>query len=151
MKLSDWSSIAEIISGIAVVVTLIVLIVEVRDNTEVLRVSAYNDNLDSLNEFGAMVSRDADSARIWRALISEETVDLDEIDRRRLTDWLFILFRNYEKAYFSEQSGLIGREEWSRFNTNICNFFELSQSAGIDFTIPLTQEFSGYVADSCGA
>ena len=43
-KLADWASIAEIISGIAVVVTLIVLIVEVRDNTEVLRVSAYNDN-----------------------------------------------------------------------------------------------------------
>ena len=65
-------------------------------------------------------------------------------------DWLFILFRNYEKAYFSEQSGLIGQAEWARFNRNICNFFELSQSAGIDFTIPLTQEFSSYVAGECG-
>jgi hypothetical protein len=151
MRLSDWSSVAEIISGIAVVVTLIVLIVEIRDNTELLRVSAYNENLDSLNEFGALVSRDADTARIWQALLSEETANLDEIDRRRLTDWLFILFRNYEKAYFSEQSGLIGEEEWARFNTNICSFFELSQSAGIDFTIPLTREFSDYVAGSCGA
>jgi hypothetical protein len=149
-KLSDWASIAEIISGIAVVVTLIVLIVEVRDNTEILRVSAYNDNLDSLNEFGALVSRDADSARIWQSLVSEETDNLDEIDRRRLTDWLFILFRNYEKAYFSEQSGLIGEEEWARFSRNICNFFELSQSASIDFTVPLTQEFSSYVVGSCG-
>ena len=36
-KLSDWASIAEIASSVAVVVTLIVLVVEVRGNTEAIR------------------------------------------------------------------------------------------------------------------
>ena len=35
-KLSDWASIAEIVSGIAIVVTIVVLIVEVRSNSGML-------------------------------------------------------------------------------------------------------------------
>ena len=110
-KLSNWANVAQIASGAAVVVTLVILIVEIRGNTEVLRLSAYSDHIDSINEFGALISQDAESSRIWMAFVSEQTDDLDEIEMRRLTDWLFILFRNYEKAYFSEQSGLIGHAE----------------------------------------
>ena len=36
-KLSDWASIAEIISGVAVVVTLIFLLVELRENTAAIQ------------------------------------------------------------------------------------------------------------------
>jgi len=149
MKLSDLASIAEIVSGIAVVVTLVVLIVEIRDNTQVLRLSAYNNNVDSINEFGTLISRDADNGRIWNSFVSGDTENLTEVDRRRLTDWLFILFRTYEKAYFSERSGLIGEEEWARFERNICGMFELSQTAEVLIAVPLTQEFYGYVTNSC--
>ena len=37
MKLEKWALLAEIISGVAIVVTVIILIVEVRGNTTVLR------------------------------------------------------------------------------------------------------------------
>ena len=36
-KLSDWASIAEIVSSVAVVVTLIILIIEIRGNSEAVR------------------------------------------------------------------------------------------------------------------
>ena len=36
-KLSEWASIAEIVSGIAVVITLVFLIFGIRENTEVTR------------------------------------------------------------------------------------------------------------------
>lgn len=149
LKLSEWASVAEIVSGIAVVVTLIVLVFEIRDNTQVLRASAYAASLDGINDFGAMISKDAESARIWRAYVTETTGDLDEIDLSRLNDWVYILFRNYEKAYFSEQAGLIGDEEWARFDRNICGMFELARSAGLNIDTPLTSEFFQYVTSSC--
>ena len=148
-KLADWASIAEIVSGLAVVVTLVVLIAEIRDNTQVMRVSAYADSVDSINEFGALVSRDADSARIWDAYVTGNTDDRDRIDLRRLQSWAYIQFRNYEKAYFSEQSGLLGGEEWERFDRTICDFFARAQSAGLNIEEPLTLEFLGYVTNSC--
>jgi len=49
-KLSDWASIAEIISGIAVLVTLVFLVLEIRAGTNVTRASMYGDILDSLVE-----------------------------------------------------------------------------------------------------
>jgi len=39
-KLSDWASMAEIASAIAVVVTLVLVLVELRENTEAVRAAA---------------------------------------------------------------------------------------------------------------
>ena len=111
LKLSDWASIAEIVSSIAVIVTLVFLVLGVRDNTDVLRASAYADLMDSLNEFQSEQMANPDSLRVWDAFVAEEAAELDGLDRRRLTLTALILFRIYEKAYFSNQSGLIGESE----------------------------------------
>ena len=42
-KLSDWANISQIISGVAIVVTIVVLIVEVRTNTEMLQTQTISD------------------------------------------------------------------------------------------------------------
>ena len=59
-KLSDWASIAEIVSGVAVVITLIFLIVGIRENTNVVRASAFSDNLSAFNDFSMTVAADAE-------------------------------------------------------------------------------------------
>ncbi len=48
-KLSDWASAAEIIASIAVVITLIILILGIRENTEVVRAGSYNDLLGNVD------------------------------------------------------------------------------------------------------
>lgn len=55
MKLKEWALAAEVVSGFAIIVTLIVLIIEVRTHTDVARVAAYQQ-----------VTRDFDD---WRTLI----------------------------------------------------------------------------------
>jgi hypothetical protein len=42
-QLSDWASLAEIVSGIAVIMTLILLIFEIRGNTSEIRASALTE------------------------------------------------------------------------------------------------------------
>jgi len=83
-KLADWASIAEILSGIAVVITLIVLVVGVRENTEVVRASMFDSIVDKMNGFQATVATDPDLLRIWTAYVEGSATDLDEIDRQRL-------------------------------------------------------------------
>ena len=150
-KLSDWASIAEIISGVAVLVTLIVLILGIRDNTQVLRASAYANNIDSLNDLSAEITKDEDSLRVWGAFLAGETEDLDEVDALRLLNYVFMIFRIYEKAYFFEQNGLIGEEEKYRFDRNTCSQFGNVRSASMAPVLEtiLTREFFVYITDSC--
>jgi hypothetical protein len=42
VKLSDWANVAEVVSGVAVVITLIFLILSIRENTEITRAAAYD-------------------------------------------------------------------------------------------------------------
>lgn len=52
MKLEKWALIADVIGSVAIVVTLVILITEVRTNTELSRVAAYD-----------AVTRDFDDSR----------------------------------------------------------------------------------------
>jgi hypothetical protein len=150
-KLSNWASLAEIIASISVVVTLIVLIVGVRENTDIVRASAYSDNLQSISDLQAVILSDPDALRVYTGFINGDVSGLDDEDRMRLLLILLSMARSYESAYFAERYGLLGEQEWRRFEGNICFF--LGQALSIDFGGPirdtLTEEFMGYVENLC--
>ena len=152
MKLSEWASIAEILASLAVVTTLIVLIVGVRENTEIVRASAYTTSLQDLNYLQVSILNDPDSMRVWTAFMNEDTEGFDNVDRQRFALILLSQFRTYESAYFSQKRGLLGSDEWIRFQNSICAFFERAVSDGVILGViqrNTTEEFMGYVSDTC--
>ena len=152
MKLSDCASIAEIISGLAVVVTLIFLIAGIRENTAVLRASEYSGLNESLNSFQALQMTDPDSVRVWHAYINERSDDLDALDRQRLSLAILTLFRIYESAFFSNRYGLLGDAEWSRFAVANCDHYgRVHRSTSLDGLVDsiLSQEFVTYLSENC--
>jgi len=150
-KLSELASIAEIIASVAVVVTLIVLIIGVRENSDLVRAAAYSDNLQSINNVTAVVLSDPDAVRAFTALISGNIAGLDDEDRMRVLLIVLSMFRSYESAFFNERYGLLGEQEWERFGTNICIFLDRGLSAGLDGPIrdTITDEFMAYVENQC--
>jgi len=152
-KLSNWASIAEIVSGIAVVTTLIFLILGIRENTEVVRASSYADSMDSLNDFSMDIQTNADLRPVWGAFVNDDTAGFDADDFRQVQMLLVILFRNYEKAYFSEQYGLLGSTEWGRFERQICvqvDRARITDESILGFLdVILTDEFAAYVHSTC--
>jgi len=150
-KLSDWASVAEIIASVAVVATLIVLILGVRENSDLVRASSYSDNLQSINDVVAMVLSDPDSVRAYTALINGDVSELNDEDRMRVLLIVLSMFRSYESAFFDERYGLLGEEEWERFGGNICFFLGRGLTAGLDGPIrsTVTEEFMEYVENRC--
>ena len=146
-KLSNWASIAEIGSSLAVVVTLIFLIVGLQDNTNVTRASVYASSIDSLNDFESTILADPELSRIHLAYLRSDTVGLSPEETDRLTFIMAILFRIYEKAYYSERYDLIGEEEWGRFERMICINYARAETAGTAQTIRnlMTEEFMRYI------
>lgn len=150
-KLSDWASIAEIVSGIAVVLTLIFLIVGIRENTAVTRVSVYSDLTQEFSQTDMLRIQDAGFARVVEAFFEETTEALDESDRRTAVAYVNVIFRNYEKAYFSREYDIIGDEEWSRFEALICSNSRRARLMGVELTEAeiLTNSFREYMKASC--
>jgi len=151
-KLSDWASIAEIFASIAVVITLIILIVGVRENTEVVRAGSYNDLLGNVDEQAHLILASERLTRIWRLYLQRETNALTDDERFILLLLLRSTYRTFEKAYFACQYGTVGPEEYARFDDQACNHFDrIGEDLWREVTEVLNSNYSEHVQELCGA
>jgi len=151
-KLSDWASFAEIVSAVAVVVTLIFLIAGIRDNTEVTRASMFDRSMDSLNEIRLLIASDAEVARIWRAYRDKEFDLLDDVSKEQAGELAMAIFGIYEKAYYAREYEVIGSREWERFENQICIQLDRAQASPEVMELVrviLTPSFMSYVTELC--
>lgn len=149
MKLKQWASIAEIVSGVAVVVTLVFLIFGIRENTEATRASTYGRSMAGMIEFRQTVINDPEIARIYNVFLEHNTAELDDVEITRVRQLIWMIYSIYEDAFYAQEYGVLGESEWSRFRRQICLHWPRMVSAGFDERLPevMTQEFVGYIED----
>lgn len=146
-SLKYWSQISEIIAGVAVVVTLVFLIFEIRENSDLVRADSFNRGIESLIEWRTAIASDEASLKVMA-----EHWGFDDIDLLRRQMHLVNLWSIYEKTYYSQQYGLVGQAEWERFQTRICGYREADVTYWDERIAQfLTAEFRDYVIASCAA
>lgn len=119
-KLSDWASVAEILSGVAVVVTLVFLILELRESTSVMRATAFERNIQSFIDSRRMMAQDPDLTRVAIEARSD-FLSMSPEDQVRARVWWQSNFLSYEKAYYARAYGLLGEGESQRFTRLACD------------------------------
>lgn len=144
-RIRNWAHIAEIVSGIAVVVSLVFLIVEIRGNSDLIRANAFNRSIESLIDFRTQIASNDGSLK---AMADHWGIEDPDLLRRQLL--VVNMWSIYEKTYYSQQYGLVGPAEWERFETRICGY----TNSGLDFWEQnvarfLTEEFREYVVSTC--
>jgi len=151
LKLSDWASIAELVSAVAVVVTLVFLIAGIRENTAITRVAVYGDLTQEFSQLDVLRMQDAGLARVVEAFFEETTEALDESERLTLDMYVQVVYRNYERAFYAQEYDVIGDEEWSRFEFLICDNLRRARLIGYEPTEAeiLTNSFREYMKASC--
>ena len=148
MKLERWALVAEIVSGVAVLVTLVILVVGVNANTDVTRAAVYEDLMADLNQFNLAMVDDEALADLW--LGDDALGDLDDAAANRLILLNRVVFRIYEAAYFSYRNGSLGGSQWFRFEETICNVKRRRDRALWEATETiLTEEFQSYISANC--
>jgi hypothetical protein len=150
-KLLEWASVAEIVSGIAVVITLVFLVLSIREETAVTRAAVYSDLLEEINRLDEVVIADPELSRLIDAFADQDTAGLDEAERRRLQKMVLALFRIYDKAYFANEAGLVGDPEWERMQSATCIGYARATAFGmeLDRSEMLAQEFRNHMAEAC--
>ena len=145
-RLGNWAHLAEIVSGIAVVGTLIFLIFEIRENSDLIRANTFDRNIESLIDWRMkIISNDA----ALQTMTDYWGIDSPELLRQQLL--VVSMWSIYEKTYYSQQYGLIGPAEWDRFETVICRYTQSDPGFWKEKIAKfLTEDFRNYVISNCG-
>ena len=110
LNLQKWSAIAEILSSIAVLATLVFLVYELRQNTDALKASTYQDMNAVISEVnGLFLANPEVSEFIARtATVGDELAPHDAI---RLRAFISSQYRHADNVYFQYQIGTLNRRQ----------------------------------------
>ena len=96
MTIQDWGAVGEIIGAIAVVVSLLYLAAQIRNQNRESRLSTINSSLAEWNSLMSLVADNAELADIWsRGLKNEALAEPEEVR-----------FRAFTQSYFRVVEGL---------------------------------------------
>ena len=115
-KLQKYSLLAEIVSAIAIVVSLIFVGIEVRQNatqteqnTIALQVNVYQDLINQINNQNMLVIENPKLA-ILTSQFDQPWDKLDTLDRVQAMSFFYLLFRYGDIAFHQFESGMINKE-----------------------------------------
>lgn len=122
MKLSDLASLAEIISAVAIVISLIFVGIEIRRNTDAEFLSSHDRLLaDNVNWRMALATNreTVEAFETYREAADRESVDPAIWRMGNHTAHSAVL--NFERAYFARFYGRLGDSEWGRYQRIMCD------------------------------
>ena len=118
-KLQEYALVAEIISAIAIVVSLIFVGIEVNRNTEIAKASTYQSMIELSHD---SITTLATNRELYELLLLSQSdqEQLDPVDRARIGTWTRGSWRAKENAFIQNFRGVIGESEWSGYRAFMC-------------------------------
>jgi len=152
-KLAKYTLIAEVVSSIAIIATLFILIIEVRENTELARLSAYDNVSKGFDEDRVRFLTEPEIFEQFHKMNNGELpdIDLDSVERLKTVVFLLNQFTGIERAYLSYKAGVFGEGEWKRVERSACVMWQIIQEsvylAPVSFR--LTDDYVSHLNMTC--
>ncbi len=110
----NWEAIGaigEILGAIAVLVTLVYLAAQIRQNSRFVKAATYHSTSRARNEFNFAVATTPElSALLVRA--RDDSTSFDAEERQRFNSLMWGLFNLFEDSLIQRTNGLLTRESW---------------------------------------
>src|SRR5476651_2727091 len=113
MTLSDLASIGSLVSGVAVLITLVFLLIQTRQNTAALLRGEANATQAQASAFRLAIINNREVARLLTVRLASDG-NLDEIDEMRLRQLLSEIVWFSQHIWARQQRGLLTKGEWER-------------------------------------
>jgi len=113
--LDSLGNIGDFVGGVGVVVTLVYLALQIRQNTRSTKTSSYHSAVSAVSEWSRGVGMDPDATRIIR----DGNVDyesLSPLDKARYGFLTVSLFRHFENIFYQHEQGAIDDSLWSAWS-----------------------------------
>jgi mannosyltransferase OCH1-like enzyme len=132
-NLESLANLGEIIGAVTVVVSLIYLAVQVRQNTQAQQTENFSRALDRVASIQATLSQDPEMSVIFSKGVSDPS-DLTSRERMQFTWTMYELFGAFEFMFFVSKANAIPEEIWQRWS-----------SAVAVRPIPFSESFTSYI------
>lgn len=110
MKLDRLTVMAEIIGAVAIVVTLVILIFEVRGNTEELRAATISNIAGRTQEVNLLKVRNLQFAEVMTRLDAGD--ELSPAESFQVIDYLLAVLKVAEESFISHRAGSLDEDIW---------------------------------------
>jgi hypothetical protein len=113
MSFSDLAAVGSFISGIGVLISLIYLGLQVRQNTRAVRSQIHQNIADSWFSVGAML---ADHAREFTAGLKTDASTyegMSDEDKFAFLTCIFAFFKHFENMYLQHKEGFMAADTWN--------------------------------------
>lgn len=111
-KLQEYALIAEIVSAAAIVLSLVFVGLQIRDNTRASEATMYQNslayNIENLLAYG----EDPATARVMNAFTLEDSDGLTEDETAQAMYLFTATYRTIENLYLQYEAGMISEEGW---------------------------------------
>jgi hypothetical protein len=146
MNLQSLANIGEIIGAIVVILSLVYVAIQVRQNTEAQRTENYARALERVAAIQSTLSQDSEISLIF----SKGVVDTSKLtpqEKVRFTWSLYETFGAFEFMFLASKTGSIVEEVWSRWSAAIAWWltFPGVQAWWKARPLPFTDSFTSFV------
>ncbi len=122
MTLQDLGNVGEFIAAIGVVVSLVYLAFQIRQNTRSVRAASYHAVVTNLSNLSAAVGRDAPVADLFVRGQSDLQA-LSPTEQRQFALLLIGVFRNFENIFYQFNQSMIDEVVWAGWKHRITRYF----------------------------
>lgn len=114
MNLQFMAQVADLISAIAIFVSLVYLAIQMRQNTRSLRAENYAHALDRVANMQARLSTNPELVRIFNVGLADPLA-LRRSERVQFTWSLYEMFGSFEFMYLQSREGALPDDVWKRW------------------------------------
>jgi len=114
MDLALINTLAQAVSAIGVIVSLVYLAIQVRQNTRAVRNSTHHALTVTRLDYIALIAQSAELSHILR-IGAQNLAELGEEERYRFNLIMYYLFSAGENFYYQNQQGALDAEQWDRW------------------------------------
>ena len=129
MKIKKVASIAEIVSAIAVIVSLLYLGYEVRQNTAAVKSTAYQSIHDAEDLFWSGISSDAEQSDTWQAGLDGGLQSLNSDQQPQFSITVRRLIYLFQNVHYQRRKGVVDDELWGAWAASLDEFLARQGSA----------------------
>ena len=119
LDLNSLGNIGEFLGAIGVIISLIYVSLQLRQNTKAVRSNAYQELSQTSLDLLSHLIQDPGMAELWGRGLDGGTQALDEVETVRWHGMLLATFRHWDNLYYQLRNGMLEREIWRSYRTVI--------------------------------
>ena len=122
MSFDDLGNIAEFISSIAVLISLIYLAVQIKKSTETARTSTYHSIVADFGDMNQTMASVPDLSYLFVEAM-EDFDGLEASEKARISQLFFLSFRYFENMFYQYRKGYLEKDVWVGWERLMVTYF----------------------------